>query len=381
VAGVVVPLAAGALGRPGGRRQAAARGELSAELVELLTAAPELAVHGAGEGALERVRAADGRLVRLARRDALLGGATDGLALAVTGATVVAVLAVTAHASAAGALDPVLIAALALLALAAFEAVQPLAGAARELPATVAAGARVLELVDRPAVVVDPGAPASPPRPPFAVALEGVSARYGPGEPLAIDGVDLRLEPGRRVALVGPSGAGKTTVVNLLLRFLDPESGRVTLAGRDLRHYRQDDVRAAIAVAGQEAHLFSATIGDNVRLARPEASDAEVEEALRRARAWTWVEQLPDGWDTLVGEDGRALSGGQRQRIVLARALLARAPVLVLDEPTAHLDRETADELVRDVFDAAGDRAVLLITHRPEGLDLVDEVVRLPGAR
>jgi ABC-type multidrug transport system fused ATPase/permease subunit len=151
----------------------------------------------------------------------------------------------------------------------------------------------------------------------------------------------------------------------------------VTLAGRDLREYRQEDVRRVVAVAGQESHLFSASIRDNVRLARPEASDAELEEALRRARIWGWVSALPDGWNTLVGEEGGELSGGQRQRIVVARALLADAPVLVLDEPTAHLDPPTAERLMDDVLAAAGDRSVLLITHRPEGLALMDQVVTL----
>jgi ATP-binding cassette subfamily C protein CydC len=215
----------------------------------------------------------------------------------------------------------------------------------------------------------------------FAIDLEGVRARYGPGEPPALDGVSLRLEPGCRLALVGASGAGKTTIVNLLLRFLDPDAGRVTLAGRDLREYRQEDVRRAIAVAGQDPHLFSTTIRENVRLARPDASDGEIEHALRRARLWAWVGALPSGWDTAVGEDGHALSGGRRQRLAVARALLVDAPVLVLDEPTAHLDPATARELIRDVFAAADDRSVLLITHRHEGLDLVDEIATLREGR
>jgi ABC-type multidrug transport system fused ATPase/permease subunit len=210
-----------------------------------------------------------------------------------------------------------------------------------------------------------------------AVAFERVRARYAAGEAPALDGFDLRLEPGRRVALVGPSGAGKTTVANLLVRFLDPESGRVTLAGRDLRELRQEDVRAAVAVAGQDSHLFSTSIRENVRLGRPGASDEDVDAALERARIRAWVDGLPDGGDTLVGEEGRELSGGQRQRLVVARALLAGAPVLVLDEPTAHLDPPTAQRLVEDVLDAAGDRTVLLITHRPEGLERMDDVVTL----
>ena len=153
------------------------------------------------------------------------------------------------------------------------------------------------------------------------------------------------------------------------------------LGGRDLREYRQEDVRRAIAVAGQDSHLFSTSILENVRLARPDASEREAEDALRRARLWDWVNGLPDGWNTLVGEEGRQLSGGQRQRLALARALLADAPVLVLDEPTAHLDPPTAEALMHDILDAVGDRSVLLITHRPEGLDQVDEIVELSAGR
>ena len=375
--GVAVPACAGALARRAGYGQAAARGELAAEVVEVLAAAPELVVNGAGGAALARVRENDRALVALGRRDALAGGLADGFGLAVTGATVAAVLAVAIGASADGHLDRVLVATLALLALASFEAVQPLSAAARELSATLAAGRRVLELIDRRAAVADPDEPAAPPRWPFTVALEGVRARYGPAERPALDDVDLRLEPGRHLALVGASGAGKTTIVNLLLRFLDPEAGRVTLAGRDLREYRQDDVRQAIAVAGQDSYLFSASIRENVRLGRTDAADADVERALRSARIWDWVAQLPDGWDTEVGEAGRELSGGQRQRIALARALLSDAPVLVLDEPTAHLDPATATDLVHDVLGAAAGRSVLLVTHRPEGLELVDEIVTL----
>ena len=192
-----------------------------------------------------------------------------------------------------------------------------------------------------------------------------------------LEGVSLRLDPGRRMALVGPSGAGKTTVTNLLLRFLDPECGRVVIAGRDAREYRQEDVRRVIALAGQDSHLFSTSIRENLRIARPGATDDELEAALRRARIWEWVAALPDGLDTFVGEQGRELSGGQRQRLVVARALLAKAPVLVLDEPTAHLDPPTAAALIDDVLDAAGSASVLLITHRPEGLDRMDEVITL----
>jgi ABC-type multidrug transport system fused ATPase/permease subunit len=166
----------------------------------------------------------------------------------------------------------------------------------------------------------------------------------------------------------------------MLLRFLDPEQGRVTIDGRDVRDYRQEDVRRTFAIAGQNAHLFNSTIRANLSLAGP-AGDTEIEDALRQAQLADWVASLPDGLDTLVGEEGSQLSGGQRQRLTLARALLAQAPVLILDEPTAHLDQDTAEELVRDILTAARDRSILLITHRPEGLDLVDEIVALDGGR
>jgi ATP-binding cassette, subfamily C, bacterial CydC len=375
--GIVVPAVAGALSRRAAARQADARGALTAELVETLSGSAELVAFGREHDRLDAVRATDGRLVRVARRAAFADGTADALLLLVTGGTVVGVLAVAVSANAAGRLDRVLIALLALLALAAFEAVQPLAAVLRELGATIAAGRRILELTDRVPAIVDPVEPLPAPSAPFTIALEQVSARYGPNEPPVLDAFDLRLEPGRRVVLLGRSGVGKTTVVRLLLRFLDPERGRVTLAGRDLRLYRQEDVRRVVAVAGQDAHLFSTSIRENVRLARPEATDAEVERALVAARILDWAEALPDGLDTPVGEEGRELSGGQRQRIGVARALLADAPVLVLDEPTAHLDPPTAKRLVEDAFAAARDRCVLLITHRPEGLDLADDVVVL----
>jgi ATP-binding cassette subfamily C protein CydC len=375
--GLFVGGLAGVVGRRARGREAAARGALSAELVELMEGAPELVVYGAEEDRLRRLREADRALVAIRKKAALLDGLGDGLRVAVTGGTAVGVLVA---AIAARGLDPTLIAALVLLVLASFEAVAPLSRAARELSETVAAGQRVLDLTDQRAAVVDPASPAPAPAAPFTVALENVRARYPGAARNALDGVTLELAPGRKVALVGPSGAGKTTVTNLLLRFLDPDSGRVMLSGRDVREYRQEDVRRAIAVAGQDAYLFATSIRENVRLGRVDASDAEIEAALRQARILDWVHELPAGWDTLVGEDGRELSGGQRQRIVLARALLADASILVLDEPTAHLDTETARRLVEDVVEAAGERTVLLITHRPEGLELVDEVLALPPA-
>jgi thiol reductant ABC exporter CydC subunit len=381
VGGLLVPALAGVLGRTAGRRQGAARAQLMADLVELLRGAPELVAFGREDDALARVRSRSDELARLGRRDGLVAGLADALTILIAGVTAAGVLAVAVAAHEADTLDRVLVATLALLALSSFDAIAVLPTAARELSATLTAGRRVLELTDREPAVVDSATPLAPPPSRAAVALEGVTARYAPGEEPVLFDFDLRLDPDKTVALVGPSGAGKTTIVNLLLRFLDPEQGRVTIGGRDVRHYRQADVRHAFAICGQNSYLFNSTIRANLSLACPAATDAELLEALSRARLAQWVASLPDGLETLVGEEGAQLSGGQRQRLTLARALLADAPVLVLDEPTAHLDPDLAEELVRDVVTAAGDRSVLLITHRPEGLDLVDEIVTVDGGR
>jgi ATP-binding cassette subfamily C protein CydC len=375
--GVLVPVIAAAVSRAAARRQAPARGELTADLVELLRGAPELVAYGRQEETLSRVRASDRVLARIARRDALAAGLGEALSILVIGATVVGVLAVSVSAHDANGLDRVLVATLVLLTLASFDAVAPLTAAARELSGSLAAGRRVLELTDREPSVRDPDVPAPAPVRPAVVAMEGVTARYATNEGPAVSCLDLVLEPGKRIALVGPSGAGKTTVTNLLLRFIDPAGGRVTIAGHDLRDYRQEDVRGTFALAGQNAHVFNSSIRGNLVIGRPHARDHEVWDALGRAQLADWVSSLPDGLDTLVGEEGKQLSGGQRQRLTLARAILSEAPVLILDEPTAHLDPATAEALVHDVLTAAGDRTVLLITHRLEGLELVDQVVEL----
>ena len=379
--GVPVPWLSARLARAVGRRQAVARGTLTAELVELLRGAPELVVYGQEEQTLARVRELDGALVRLGRRDALVAGFGDALTILVAGLTVTGVLAVAVSATAAGSLDPVLVATLALLALASFDAVTPLAPAARELSSTLASGRRVLEVLDRAPAVREPELPVPAPPRRAPVRLEGVTARYDPAEEPVLRDLDLELLPGRKVALVGPSGAGKTTVTRLLLRFLDPEYGRVTIGGRDVREYAQADVRRHFAIAGQESYLFDSTIRENLRLARPEATDAELWAVLLLARLDAWVASLPGGLDARVGEEGSRLSGGQRQRLTLARALLTDAPVLVLDEPTAHLDPETARAVMDDVLAAGEGRTVLLITHRPEGLERMDEVVALDASR
>jgi thiol reductant ABC exporter CydC subunit len=380
IGGLGIPSLAALSGRRTGPRRTLARAEMTTELVEILRGAPELVVLGAAEQAIEDVRSLDTELVRLERRDAVAAGLIEGMSTAVMGLTVAGVLTVCATATAAGTLDRVLVASLALLAMASFEAVAPLPAAAQVLRSTIASGRRLLDITGQAPSVVDPSIPADPPGDP-TVTLEGVAFGYANEESWALHDVSFRLAPDRKVALVGRSGAGKSTVAALIVRFLDPDAGHVTVGATDTRSLRQQDVRFVVTLDAQEAHLFSTTIRENVRLAKPSSDDAEIERALRRAQIWEWVASLPDGWDTFVGEEGTMVSGGERRRITLARAFLADAPVVILDEPTAHLDQETAERLVDDALHATEGRSVLLITHRREGLEAVDQVVRLRRGR
>jgi ATP-binding cassette subfamily C protein CydC len=376
---LVLPLWAAAAARRAGRRQAPARALLTTEILEAVQFAPELTAYGLEEERIARVAVADRGLARTSRSDAAIGATSAGVLAALAGLAAAAVLAAGAPAVARGRLDGVLLAALALLAIAAVDALAPLPAAAQHLVATATAARRLEEITDRAAPVRDPDEPLPVGDHP-GLALEGARLRYGEG-PWILDGVDLRLDPGSRVALVGPSGAGKSTIADVLVRFRDLDGGRATIDGTDIRRHAQDDVRRAVRLCEQDSHLFTASVRDNVRIGDPSAGEAQVVHALARAGLAPWVAGLPDGLDTSVGEAGAQLSGGQRSRIALARALLSGAPVLILDEPTAHLDAESTRAFVDDLVSAAGDGAVLLITHSPIGLEHFDEVVLLDAGR
>jgi ABC-type transport system involved in cytochrome bd biosynthesis fused ATPase/permease subunit len=292
----------------------------------------------------------------------------------------------------AGALAGVLLAVVVLTPLAAHEVFAGLGPAAQEIPRLRASADRVAEVLARPAPVAEPPAPRRLPGPPYRLAARGLTVGWTPGEPVLRD-VWFDVPAGSRVAIVGPSGSGKTTLAMVLLRFLDYESGQagdpseadgagaVTLNGIDIRSFAADDLRRIVGLCEQDAHVFDSTLEANLRLAKPDATDGELRDALARARLLAWTDSLPQGLSTPVGEHGARLSGGQRQRLALARVLLADFPVVILDEPAEHLDEETADELTRDLLGAVAGRTVLLITHRPVDPATVDQVLRLVDGR
>ncbi|WP_432016097.1 thiol reductant ABC exporter subunit CydD [Streptomyces hydrogenans] len=381
VAGVLVPPLGAALARRAERRLAPARGVLATAVADPLRGCAELTVAGALRDRLDRARAADRTLTGIASRQSAAAALGAGLSAVVCGLTVVAAAWVGVQAVRDGRLDGVALAVVVLTPLAAFEAVTGLPLAVQYRQRVRHSAERVFEVLDAPVPVHEPAVPAAPPAGPFPLELAGIGARYAGQEHPALDGFALTLDAGRRVAVVGASGSGKTTLAQVLLRFLDAEAGTYKIGGVPAWELDGDDVRRFVGLCAQDAHLFDSSLRENLRLARTDASDEQLREVLRRARLLDWVDGLPDGLDTLVGEHGSKLSGGQRQRLALARALLADFPVLVLDEPAEHLDLATADALTDDLLRATEGRTTVLITHRLRGLDAVDEVVVLDGGR
>ncbi|MEU9474262.1 thiol reductant ABC exporter subunit CydD [Streptomyces sp. NPDC048191] len=380
-AGVGVPFVTASVARRTERRLAPARGALATRVADLLTGTAELTVAGALPGRKDAARRADGALTRIASRAAAATALGDGLTALISGLTVTATALVGAQAVAAGRLGGVAMAVVVLTPLAAFEAVLGLPLAVRHRQRVRRSAERVHEVLEAPEPVREPERPRQAPVSPFPVVVKGLAARYQGQQNEALAGFELTLREGRRVAVVGASGSGKTTLAQVLLRFLDPLEGSYTLAGVDACALAGNDVRRLVGLCAQDAHLFDSSVRENLLLARKDATEADLRRALDRARLLDWVDGLPDGLDTLVGEHGARLSGGQRQRLALARALLADFPVLVLDEPAEHLDLPTADALTADLLAATQGRTTLLITHRLAGLEAVDEVVVLDAGR
>ncbi|MCX5430366.1 thiol reductant ABC exporter subunit CydD [Streptomyces sp. NBC_00257] len=381
LAGVGVPLVSSACSRHTERRLAPARADLATRITDLLGGTAELTVAGALPARAERTRDADGVLTRIAARAATATALGGGLIALVAGLTVVATALVALPAVYDGRLAGVELAVVVLTPLAAFEAVAGLPLAVQYRRRVERSAERVYEVLDAPLPVHEPESPAEAPASPFPLEVRGLSARYAGAARDALDGVDLTLTAGRRIAVVGLSGSGKTTLAQVLVRFLDARAGTYRVGGVDAGALEGDTVRRFVGLCAQDAHVFDSSIRENLRLARTGATDEELRDALGRARLLDWADALPDGLDTLVGEHGARLSGGQRQRLALARAILADFPVLVLDEPAEHLDLATADALTADLLAATEGRTTVLITHRLQGLEAVDEVLVLDGGR
>jgi len=359
-----------------------ASGDLNAHVVDTVQGLAEIVAYrrvvawGEALGAKAR-RFYELRLPFL--RDLALQTALQETATGLGGLAVIAVGARLAHQ---GRMDTASLPLLTLLALSAFVPLWEVAQVGRQLADTLGAARRLSAVEAEPIPVTDgPGVPAAPARGGLAVELVDVRFTYPGRTRPALDGVSLRIHDGSTVAVVGPSGAGKTTVANLLLRFWDPQSGAIRLFGHDLREYQLDELRRRIALVAQDTYLFNDTLRANVMLARPDADDAALGLAIERAALQELVAGLPDGLDTIVGERGAQLSGGQRQRVAIARAFLKDAPVLILDEATSHLDA-VSEAAVRAALERlARDRTTLVIAHRLSTVRDADAIVVLEDGK
>jgi ATP-binding cassette subfamily C protein CydC len=380
LAGIGVPLLANVLARKLGRRQLKLRAELNAQIVDGVQGIQDLLALSRAAEQQERISALDLKLGRVQRRMASITGLQDALGDLTMNLAMWTVLILAIPLVNEGQIGGVYLAFLALLVLGSFEAVRPLGGAFQFLGRSLGAGERLFEIADMKPRVLAPGKPLPAPTG-HTLEFNRVGFRYREDEPLVLEEISFKVEPGSRVAIVGPSGSGKSTIVNLALRFWEPAHGAVRLGGHDLRCYAEEDLRGTVGVVAQDTHLFNETLRNNLLLAKPGASDSEIQYALERAQLTELINRLPQGLDSWVGEQGLRLSGGERQRLAVARALLKDAPVLVLDEPTANLDPSTEHRLLTEIYELMCRRATLVVTHRLIHMERMDEILVLNQGR
>lgn len=361
LSGTLLPLLAWWIGARAGKPMVENRARLNSHLVDVVQGLPDTIAFGYTARMRQALENIAGRLAREERWMGWLDGLQSGLSLLMANLAAAGVLWV-----AVGRVDPVLLSALALGTIAAFEAITPLAPAGQHLGREMAAARRVLEIIESAPAVHEGNRslPQLAARP--ALSLERVTFRYEDDARPALIDFSLDVPYGAHLLLTGESGAGKSSLINVLLRFADYEAGRISVGGTDLRDMRHESVRQIFAVMTQRTHLFNTTIRENVRIGRQSATEEEIVAAAQAAHIHDFVQTLPDGYETLVGEGGVLLSGGERQRIALARMLLKDAPIWLLDEVAANLDPVTASEVLRAVLTAGADRTVILMTHRPE---------------
>jgi ATP-binding cassette, subfamily C, bacterial CydC len=379
VSGGLLPLMVHLLNRIPGAELIDRRARLNTALVDGVQGMPDLLVYGQGQVHLDHIHAAGQSISQVQWKLAQGGALANALLVLITGLALWAALLIAVP-LVGQQIDGITLAVLTLMVMASFEAAAPLIPAAQHLESSLQSARRLFSLLDAEPEVREPVNPQ--PLPPL-LDLKITDLTFGyPGTTVpALSGFDLDLPEGKAVALVGQSGAGKTTLLNLLLRFWDFDQGQIELAGCDIRAYHPEELRRKMAVIAQTTYLFTGTLRQNLLLAHPAASPAELERAIQQAQLVELVSQMPQGLDTWTGERGMQLSGGERQRLAVARALLRDARLWLLDEPTANLDAANERLLLAALSQARVGRSLIYITHRLIGMEAMDEILVLQDSR
>ena len=375
IAAIFVPWMTRWAGAKAGRGVADQRGRMIGQTVEIIEGAPVIVALGEEDRLLAVAMESADRVAAAERRTAWLHGFGDAAILVLVGAALVGTLWVSAVAVEAGTLDGVMVAVLVMLAITPFEAVAPLPGAFERLGRSLGAADRLFEVIDAESPTAPPGSPRAIPDD-TTLRVEGAVVTTTTGRRI-LGPIDLSIGPTQRIGIIGETGAGKTTLAHVLCRFRDPDGGTVSVGDVDLADVAPDDLRAFVGYEDDRSFLFRGSILGNVRISDSDVSEDEVRAVIDRVGLGPWIDALPDGLQTDVGEGGEAVSGGQRRRLALARALLVEFPVLILDEPISGLDPVTAEAVMDDLLNSTDDRALILITHRPVGLDRMDEIIVL----
>jgi ATP-binding cassette subfamily C protein CydC len=376
VSGLLLPFLAKHLAQPHGKESARLSGELRRVVTDGIAGGDELILLGAVEMHVQKVAALSAELVAEQKSLAEKGAIISAGSLLSAGTGVAAVLMLASLAVISGEIEGPHLVMLLLFSAAAFEAAGGMAAAMLHYPAAAESARRIVELSGAVPSVAEPLTAAAAPSE-FSLNCRSVNFSYG--ENKVLNDFALQIPAGGRVALVGPSGSGKSSVAEILLRFREYE-GSISFGGRELKEYAADELRCFISALPQKPHLFNSTIRENIIVANPEASAAEIADVVYAAVLDAWVSTLPQGLETRVGEGGSEISGGEARRIALARALLKDVPFYILDEPTEGLDAVTEQQLLVRLDKRLTGKSLLLITHRPAPLAIVDRVVRMETA-
>lgn len=374
LAGVGLPLLMLRLGQQLGAAQVEQAAQLRIAAIDGVQAMVELTVAGAADQQAERIYSNSQQLINTQTRMARVSGLAQSGLLLLANLTVFLMMLVAIPLLQQGVIAPADLAMLALFSLAAFESVLPLPEGFRLLGQVKAAAERLFAITDQAKLEEPIDACVKPTQ--MRWQFTEVDFRYAEDQAWVLKGFNFTIQPGEKVAVLGPTGAGKSTLIELLLANRQPNNGQVMLADHTLNDYRLDDVRSWISVAPQKPYLFNASIRDNLRLGKPGASDEEIDKVCEIAQLSDWLAEQPDGLDTWVGETGVKLSGGQMRRLAIARALLKEHELLILDEPHEGLDAVTAHKLFAALFAQLGHRSLLMITHQQAELNVFDRVVR-----